>query len=243
MARLPDIDLDLKLPKPPFWLIAGFIIFVVLSWIPLALIARARVTNSPHPRVHLFHDMDHQPKVKAQDVSRLFRDHRAMRPPVRGTVARGQLNLDDHYHRGYTTVTGEDGKPQTKYFEGMPEQVEVSEAFVRRGQTQYNNYCYPCHGLDGAGDGPVNQRAQSLVENTDTSWITPTSLQSQTIRERSEGYLFNVISNGVRNMPGYASQIAVEDRWAIVSYIRALQLSDRFPADELPADQREQLGE
>lgn len=242
MAKLPDIDLDLKLPKPPFWLVAGFIIFVILTWIPLALIARARVTKSDQPRVHLFLDMDQQVKKGPQQTSAVFSDNRAMRGRVPGTIPRGELNADDHYYRGYRATTGEDGSASTEFIDGFPEQVTVDRDFIKRGQRQYNNFCYPCHGKAGYGNGPVHQRTQSIQGKTETTWIPPTSLQMQTLRQRSDGYLFFVIGNGVRNMPGYGSQIDVKDRWSIVAYIRAIQLAEHYPYDQLNDEQKQQLG-
>jgi mono/diheme cytochrome c family protein len=241
MAKLPDIDLDLKLPKPPFWMVAGFLILVILTWLPLVFIARARVTHSNKPRVHLFHDMDHQAKVKTQRTSTVFADGRSMRPPIEGTVARGGLEADDHFYRGYQLKKNQDGQYETVYFKGLPEEVDLDRQLVEAGRKHYQTFCYPCHGTDGYGNGPVHRRASSLMTGTDTTWIQPTSLHSQTIRERSDGYLFNVIGNGVRNMPGYASQIDPRERWSIVAYMRAMQLAERFPYEALPKQQRQAL--
>ncbi|HEX7009874.1 MAG TPA: cytochrome c [Phycisphaeraceae bacterium] len=244
MAKLPRvIDPTLHLPRPPFWLVAGLMTLVVLSWVPLALIARARVTLSPKRAVHIFQDMDKQAKYTAQGVNPLFADGRAMRPPVPGTVARGELELDDHYDRGYELVQGADGQWQVEYFRGFPEQVEVNEALVTRGREQFNIYCAPCHGLDGSGQGAVHARVLRS-QAADTVWVPPVDLHAKMPDGRlvygeglyPEGKLFNVITNGIRNMPGYAAQIDVPDRWAIVAYIRALQWSQDPPAQQ-PATQ------
>jgi mono/diheme cytochrome c family protein len=240
MAKLPEFDLDLKLPKPPFWLIAGFLVMVIVSWIPLALIARARVSRSPQPRVHLFLDMDAQPKKKAQTPSPVFADGRAMRGRIAGTVARGELQADDHLYRGYRVVAGDEGQAKTEFIDGFPEQIEVDRQFLKRGQAQFNTFCYPCHGRDGYGNGPVTQRAMTLTSGS--TWIPPTNLHMQTIRDRSDGYLFFIIGNGVRNMPAYGSQIDVKDRWSIVAYMRALQLAEEFPEQALSAEQKKALG-
>jgi mono/diheme cytochrome c family protein len=242
MAKLPDIDLDLKLPKPPFWLIAGFIILVIVTWIPLALIARARVSKSSEPRVHLFLDMDQQVKKGAQSTSPVFEDRRAMRGRITGTVARGELRADDHFYRGYRVVQGESGQASTEFIDGLPEQITVDRAFVERGRAVYNNFCYPCHGKDGYGQGPVHVRTQSIVENTNTLWVPPRNLHLSSLKQRSDGYLYFVIGNGVANMSGYASQIEPRDRWAIVAYMRALQLAEQFPESALTAEQKAAMG-
>jgi len=255
MARLPEIDFDLKLPKPPFWLIAGFLILVVLTWVPLVLIAKMRVTHSTEPRVHLFLDMDKQPRLNTQTRAEVFRDERSMRQPVEGTVARGDLRAADHLYRGFQGqrpsagpenegeqgASGDGQSAEPSYYDDYPEEIELTEDFLKRGQEQFNTYCYPCHGKAGYGDGPVHQRCGPLMQTTETSWTQPTSLHTDAVRDRSEGYIYDVITNGVNNMPPYGAQIEVEDRWAIVAYVRALQLAEQFPADRLPAEQREAL--
>ncbi len=226
---------DLRLPRPPFWMIATFIVLVVVTWVPLALIARARNTKSAQPRVHLFQDMDVQPRYGPQASSKIFADGRSMRQPVAGTVARGELFEDDHYHRGYeATKNAETGKWDVNYFAGFPAQVAVDEKFILRGQEQFNIYCALCHGKAGYGDGMIHQRAVELKG----PWVQPTSLHLEDVRVRPEGHLFNTITNGIRNMAGYGQQIDIADRWAIVAYIRALQLSQNAPMDAVPADKR-----
>ncbi len=211
------------LPPAPRWLTRIALVFIVLSWLPLVLIARARTTHSSQPRVHLILDMDNQPKLKTQQVCRVFADQRAMRPPVPGTVARGQLEADDAYYRG------RNGNDWVTEFP-----VQITKQLVLHGEERFNIYCSVCHGYDGSGNGAVNQRA---IANQEPGWVPPTQLYSQQTRERPVGYIFNTITNGVRNMPSYGAQIPVEDRWAIVAYVRALQLSRHVDAKDLPADE------
>ena len=231
-----------RLHRPPFWMIATFLILVVLTWIPLVVSARKRVSLSASPPLHLVQDMDNQPKYKAQHASPIFADGRADRPHVAGTVARGRLEEDDHYYRGYPV--GADGKVQRNekgeiiFSRGFPKQVKVDQRLLERGQQQYNIYCAPCHGMGGYGDGPVNLRAVELKE---PKWVQAFSLHSDTTRARSDGELFSAISVGIRNMAGYASQIQVHDRWAIVAYVRALQLSQDAPANLVPQDRLSSL--
>lgn len=213
--------------KMPRWLFYLVVVIIVLSWVPLAVILRARNTMSSKPRIHIIQDMDNQQKFKTQARNRLFADRRAMRRPATGTVARGELNGDDAYYRG---MVGED------WIETLP--IPVTMQLMERGRERFDVFCAPCHGLAGAGDGMVAKRAEELQEGT---WTPPASFHSELVRERTDGHLFNTITNGIRNMPAYAPQIPVEDRWAIVAYIRALQRSQGAPLEDVPADLRAQL--
>jgi mono/diheme cytochrome c family protein len=212
----------------PRWLISLVAILVALSWIPVALALRARTVKKTEPRYHIIPDMDNQPKVKAQSRFALFADRRGMRPPVEGTVARGSLATE--------TVVSHGRSDDGAWIEAVP--VEVSLAVLERGRERYDIFCSPCHGLSGYGDGMVSRRADQLQEGT---WTPPTSFHTELIRERPDGHLFNTISNGIRNMPAYGSQIPVGDRWAIVTYVRALQRSQNATIDDVPADLQAQL--
>ena len=260
MIRLKDILHDFLLPRPPFALIVAVTILICLSLLPLVMIARARVTLSPQTAVHLFHDMDHQPKYKAQSTSVVFVDGRAMRPAVVGTVARGQIQDDDHYDRGFETdgngnpvmVTNENDEASKKWVSGFPGQLTIDERFLKRGQKMFNIFCYPCHGRDGFGKGPVNERALELMlkDPAENLWVQVANLhqidtQSGKLKYGEdlypEGKLFNVITNGFNNMPAYGSQIDTVDRWSIVAYIRALQLSQHAPAEAVPPQIRQSM--
>ncbi len=128
------------------------------------------------------------------------------------------------------------GRVGESWVDAIP--VGVDGAFVRRGRERYDIYCSPCHGLAGFGDGMVAKRADELLEGT---WTPPSSLHTDLIRGRPAGHIFNTISNGIRNMPAYGPQIPVEDRWAIVAYVRALQRSQNATVDDVPPDIRAQL--
>ena len=115
--------------------------------------------------------------------------------------------------------------------------MAMDAATLERGQQRFNIYCSACHGYAGFGDGAVNKRAMELVANATgpvngTQWVAAKSLHDETTRNQPMGQLFNTITHGIRNMAGYASQIPVEDRWAIAAYVKALQLSqDAAAAD------------
>jgi mono/diheme cytochrome c family protein len=223
-----------RLPKPPFWMISIALVSVVASWVPLVIFARARVINSDAPRVSFVQDMGTQPKFREQQTNDLFADGRADRLPIPGTVARGQLEEDDHYYRGYTRVGGTPAKPEFKFYDVFPEDVKVNEALVQRGRQRFNIYCSACHGYDGHGHGAVNERASELQQlqqdSKDTTWTPAADLTSGLVPSRPVGHIFNTINVGIRTMPGYGAQVPVADRWAIVAYVRALQLSENAPS-------------
>lgn len=216
-------------PKWFRWITPIVSLCVVLSFIPLVLVYVNRATNSPDPRPSIIPDMDSQQKFKTQALNPLFADHRAMRPPVSGTVAQGMLKADDHFYHGI--VNGQ-------WAEDFPRQIKLAPELMARGQQRYTIYCAPCHGLDGSGSGPVSLRAEALMEGT---WTVPPTYHSDTIRNRPVGHLFNTISNGIRSMPAYGTQIPPEDRWAIIAYLRALQLSQHAGLKDVPAGERNTL--
>jgi mono/diheme cytochrome c family protein len=211
----------------PRWLTYGLVLLAALSLVPFALIARSRASTSARPHVQLIQDMAKQPKLKTQAANPLFADGRAMRPPVPGTVAHGELEENGVYW------TGRDAGGWVTAFP-----VQVTERLMQRGQERYDIFCAPCHGLAGFGDGPVAKRADALQEGT---WTPPSSYHTDLVRGRPVGHLFNTITNGIRNMPAYASQIPVADRWAIVLYVRALQRSQDASVADVPPELRRQL--
>lgn len=228
-----------KIGPIPFWMIALALIGVVGTWLPLVILARARAATSPLPRVQLMQDMGMQPKYREQQSSEVFADGRADRPKIEGTVARGQLHSDDHFDRGYEMVADEKtGKDAPKFFEDFPKQVKVDAKLLARGQERFNIYCSVCHGLDGQGNGAVNQIAlqMQLEDPPRAHWTQVADLTSDVVKARPVGHIFNTINVGIRNMGPYGDRIAPADRWAIVSYVRALQQSRNVRGSELPDD-------
>lgn len=147
--------------------------------------------------------MDNQPKYLAQAASAFFYDGATMRPPVEGTVARGELHEDSAFYVG----VDESGQPVAQ----IP--FAVDEALVLRGQERYDIYCAPCHHQRGTGRGILWDRAQ--IESAD--------LLQERLRDAPDGELFNVITNGLGLMSGYKYPIPPRDRWAIIAYVRRLQ--------------------
>ena len=226
----------------PIAVVYVVVIMVVASWVPLAFAVRAKFSKSSEPRIHIFMDMDNQAKYKAQSLAPVFANEMAMRPPIPGTVARGQLEDDDFLYRGYTiTGTNDDGSYAVEFFDGFPDPVEVTPEMLAKGKELYARYCYLCHGLDGYGNGPIHVRATNNVADN-PKWVQPSNLHDEVRRGRPTGHLYNTVTNGIRNMKGYGQQIpAEEDRWAIVAYVKALQTSQNADASQLPAEVRDAM--
>ena len=163
-------------------------------------------------------DMHDQPKAKPQSKSGFFADGRTARLPVEGTVARGDLREDDHLYRGKV-----DGKFVTTF------PFAIDAALVERGRERYNIFCSPCHGQTGLGNGMVVQRGHKIAA----------SHHIERLRNETPGYWFDVITNGFGAMYGYAAQVPVHDRWAIIAYVRALQLSRHATLVDIPEAERE----
>jgi mono/diheme cytochrome c family protein len=181
------------------------------------LAAGCRGEVSSDPPVHLLGDMDWQPKFQAQERSTLFADGRAMRPLEPGTVPQGAFDDSEVFR------TGKEGDA---YVALAP--MKVDEVVMRRGQDRFNIYCTPCHDQSGSGQGMVVKRG----------YPPPVDLTSERVRTMPDGEIFNVITHGVRNMPGYRKQIPVKDRWTIVTWVRVLQRSGNGHIEDVPDAQR-----
>jgi mono/diheme cytochrome c family protein len=165
-------------------------------------------------------DMHDQPKFKPLARNAFYEDHRSARPRVPGTVARGHLREDDALHTGKVNGAAVSQLP-----------VPLTEGLLRRGRERYEAFCAPCHGRTGRGDGMVTQRG----------FKKPSSYHVDRLREMPVGYYYDVITNGFGAMSDYSAQITVEDRWAVVAYVRALQLSQNARLEDVPADRRAEL--
>lgn len=176
--------------------------------------------ESEKPPVHLIHNMDTQEKFRPyrRDPTGLFADGRMMRMPVEGTVAQGQLDEDDVLHEGLD----DKGQPSLKFPDSMKENGAVTDALRARGQARFNIYCLPCHGPKGDGTGVV---AGVALDGGPRLTVKPANLTDQRVRDLPVGKLYAAIKYGVNNgnMGSYASQVPVEDRWAIIAWVRQLQ--------------------
>jgi len=179
-------------------------------------------------------DMQDQPKAKPYRSSSFFKDGLSSRPPVEGTVPRGWLRADKELFTGKksTGATPANAPPGTaattpvaaasasQVAAAYPDDTDkfpfpITEEILNRGQQRFAIFCSVCHGLTGNADGLIVRRG----------FRKPPSYHEQRLREAPVGHFFDVVTNGWGAMPSYASQVPVQDRWAIIAYIRALQLS------------------
>ncbi len=160
-------------------------------------------------------DMALQPKNRPLSPSDFFADGRSERPLLENTVARGSV--------------AEDELLVSKESNSFP--LPLTQELLERGENRYKIFCTPCHGLQGDGNGMVAMRGMKH----------PPSYHEDRLRQVPNGYLYDVIGNGFGAMLGYSAQIAPRDRWAIVAYVRALQLSRNARLADLPADVREKV--
>ncbi len=193
-----------------------------LGWPAIAVVCLALLGactgKTPVERVR--QAMYDQPKLEPLEASSVFKDGRGSRPRVRGTVARGHLRTDDHFYLG---------KVGDRVADTFP--FQVTHRVLERGQTRYGIYCAPCHDRAGTGAGMVVQRG----------FRKPPSFHTNRLREVEPGYVFDVITNGFGAMYSYGSRISPADRWAIVAYVRALQLSQHADLERVPEDVRSRL--
>jgi hypothetical protein len=164
--------------------------------------------------------MHDQPKYSAFESTTFFPDGRSARPPLAGTVARGDLRDDVLFYTG---------KVNDEAAAVFP--FPVDEQVMARGRERFDIFCAPCHGLTGEGDGMIVQRGFSR----------PPSLIEPRMSEMPPGHFFEVITNGFGAMPDHAAQIRVADRWAIVAYLRALQLAGSATLEDVPPAERGRL--
>jgi mono/diheme cytochrome c family protein len=188
---------------------SSFILAITLVFIS------CRGEKFDHQPVHPNMNMDQQERFEPQEENPFFEDGRSMRMPVEGTVARGNLREDKALYQGINE--------DSSFVEDIP--VDVTKAFLKRGQDQYNVYCTPCHGTTGDGQG--------IIMVGRYGYVPAPSYHIDRLRNAEDGYIYSTIANGIRNMPSYAQQIEVEDRWAIVGYVRALQRSQYVPESEM----------
>ena len=165
-------------------------------------------------------DMHTEPRYQPLAESEFFSDHRSARPQVEGTVARGHLRIDEARYSG--KIDGED-------IDQFP--IPIAKEDIERGQNRFNIYCTPCHGHLGDGNGMVVMRG----------FRQPPSYYSDRLMNAPVGHFFDAVTNGFGAMPSYASRIQPDDRWRVIAYIRALQLSESANLNDVPADQRQNL--
>jgi mono/diheme cytochrome c family protein len=227
-------------------MLRGFILISLLLTVAGVAFLGFRGKKSTEPPFELFPDMVRQMKVRAQSPSNFFADGRGSRMPIDGTVPIGY-----EPPRAQTIATPAAGVPAaqsreklafsegTDYYDtgkmgdrwgtGMP--VEVTPELMRRGRERFNITCAMCHGATAAGNGITKQYGLATV----------VTLQDDRIRGMADGEIFNTVTNGKNTMMPYGSILTVNDRWAIIAYLRALQRSQNATIADVPENQRASL--
>ncbi len=195
-----------------------FLLTFALCVVMVVAVAGRRGTLSRRPPIELFPDMNRQPKLRPQTPDAFFPDGRSSRLPVPGTIAR-----EDTYYADLPVNTGR-VTGTTNFVETIP--VEVTAKLLARGQQRFNINCSPCHGMQGDGNG--------VVKKLNVGLATIANLHDKRIVELPDGEIFNTITYGKNTMGPYGANVTVEDRWAIISYLRALQLSQLGTVDDVP---------
>jgi len=224
-------------------MLRAFFLIFILALIALVSLAGFRGTHSAKPPIEIFVDMVRNPRYDPQHESDFYTDTRAARAPVPGTVPLGYSvpnaflstgannNKLDQAPGGFSDGTDyyNSGRIGDVYGDGIP--LAVNRALLDRGRERFNINCAVCHGPVGLGNGITSQFGLVGIAN----------FHDARIRTMPDGQIFNTITLGKNTMGAYGSNISVEDRWAIISYIRALERSDGASVNDVPADLRAQL--
>jgi mono/diheme cytochrome c family protein len=217
-----------------------FIAFILIT-VAIVSLAGFRGEKSSEPPVQIFPDMKVQPRYDPQHTSTFFADGSSARKPVSGTIPLGYTLPGSFLQAGAKNTTIQPtgfanqpdyyntGKFGDSYGDGFP--IEVSEALINRGRERFNINCAVCHGKAGLGNGVISKFGIATIVN----------LQDERIRTMPDGQIFSTLTNGKNTMGAYGPQIAVDDRWAIVAYVRALQKSQGMKLTELSAEKQKEL--
>ena len=196
----------------------------LLAGICIGLIAGRRGDMSRRPPIELFPDMDRQAKLRPQTGNEFFGDKLSSQLPVAGTVARGSAWQDS------PTNTGRLPGPGTNWVQTIP--IQVNAQLMARGRERFDIHCAPCHGQAGDGKGITTKFGMAII--ADLHDVT-----TRKVPQQADGEIFHTISYGKGLMQGYAPNVSIDDRWAIVAYVRALQRSRLTLRSELKPDELE----
>ncbi|MBI2926350.1 MAG: cytochrome c [Verrucomicrobia bacterium] len=207
------------------YFVVGFLLLCVMVF----AIAGRRFDHGGGPSrrtpFEIFPDMDRQPKLRPQTRASFFQDGLSSQLPVEGTIARGSAYEDIPFNTGRLPGT-------TNFVETIP--APMTAALLKRGQERYDIHCAPCHGLAGDGKGVTTKLGMSTIADLH-------DIKTRKLVQIPDGQLFDTLSNGKGLMQGYAAQVAIPDRWAVVAYVRALQRSRLATLDDVPEALRGQF--
>ena len=209
-----------------------FLLILGVGVVVVMLIAGKRGDTSRKPPIYIFPDMKRQLKLRPQTANGFFANGLSSQVPPPGTIAQSKpMNVGGKEVYPFEDVPVNTGRipGTTNFVEFNP--FPVTAELLARGQQRFTIYCTPCHGQTGEGNGMVKK----------FGYLTVRSLHEAVVVRQNDGEIFNTISNGKLTMMGYGPQIPVEDRWAIIAYVRALQLSRLGAADDLSPELRANL--
>ena len=209
-----------------------FLLAFILAVVATIGVAGYRGDMSRKPPIEIFDDMDRQQKLRPQEPNAFFPDHKSSQLPPGGTVARVspiKAGNESVYPFQESPLTTGKINGTTNFIELNP--FPITESLLVRGQERYQISCAPCHGAQGDGKGIVSKYG----------WGTIANLHDKRISLQPDGEIFSTISYGKNTMSGYAANVTIEDRWAIVAYVRALQLSRVASMDDVPSGKRDSL--
>ena len=198
------------------WIVFGVIVIAVM------VVAGKRGDMSRRPPIELFPDMDRQPKLRPQEANSFFKDGLSSQQPIAGTISRGSAWQDSPENTGKVSGT-------TNWVQTIP--VPLTQQLLARGRERYDINCAPCHGAQGDGKGITTKFGMAVIADLHDA-------TTRKVPQQADGELFNTISYGKGLMQGYAANVTIQDRWAIVAYVRALQRSHLGSMEDVPADQR-----
>jgi len=190
--------------------------------ISVMIVAGKRGDMSRRPPFEIFPDMDRQPKLRPQAANNFFKDGFSSQPFVAGTVARGSAWQNTAENTGRVPGT-------TNFVATIP--VPVTEQLLARGRQRYQINCSPRHGAVGDGKGITTKFGMAVIANLHDA-------AGRKVPQQLDGEIFNTLSYGKGLMQGYAANLTISDRWAVVAYVRALQRSQLGTLEDVPADQR-----
>jgi len=192
------------------------LLFFLVCAVMTVAVAGHRGSWSRRTPIEIFPDMNRQPKLRPQSPDDFFGDGRTSRQPIAGTIAREDIHyLDLPVNNGRVSGT-------TNFIDTIP--VQVTAALLERGKQRFEINCSPCHGRQADGNGVVKKLGLATVAN----------LHDKRIVELKDGEIFNTITYGKNTMGPYGANVTVEDRWAIVAYLRTLQLSQLGLMEDVP---------
>lgn len=197
-----------------------FLLIFILLCVTVVGIAGFRGDRSRRPPIELFPDMDRQPKLRPQTGNEFFANRLSSQLPVAGTIARGSAYEDSPLNTGRVTGT-------TNFVETNPR--PITEALLRRGQERFQISCQPCHGAAGDGKGITTKYGMAVIADLHDA-------TTRRVVQQPDGEIFNTITYGKGVMGAYGSNIAIDDRWAIIAYVRALQRSHLAGVEDVPRE-------